>query len=287
MSGVIYVACTNVGRSIINAHLAFHKSIPILAIFNLSSKKAKSKATYDNLIFKDKKDIPLIFVNSINTRSNIKIIKKLKPNLIIQVGWSEKFNNEILMIPKYGCIGHHPSPLPKYRGAAVLNWAIILGIKNWGNSFFLMNDKFDDGMVIYTKSFRIENLNINSLYENICELSYDAIKINLKNWYVGKFKKIYSKKKISYLRKRTPQDGQFVLSDKAINIYRLIKALLKPFPNAFFIYKNKKIYISDVKFVKNFDNRHKIGIINIYDKDIEVMTGDNKVLRLLDIYEEE
>ena len=97
------------------------------------------------------------------------MVKKIKPSLIIQSGWSQKFSNKILELPKYGCVGQHPAPLPIGRGAACVNWAIILGYKIWGDTFFLMDEKFDNGDIVGQEKFLINpNDDVKSVYDKVC-----------------------------------------------------------------------------------------------------------------------
>ena len=122
MKKVVYVMCTNVGREIIKAHQLFHKDIVISKVFNLNLKKGSQKSNYDNYAdLKFNKDLPVKYIENINDKSVISEIKKIKPDIIIQSGWSQKFSNKLLSIPKYGCIGEHPSPIPIGRGAASVN----------------------------------------------------------------------------------------------------------------------------------------------------------------------
>ena len=76
-----------------------------------------------------KYDIPLQKVNNINDIENIELIKKIKPDLILVLGWSQLLKNEILSIPNITVIGSHPTELPKYRGRAPIPWTILKELK--------------------------------------------------------------------------------------------------------------------------------------------------------------
>jgi methionyl-tRNA formyltransferase len=71
--------------------------------------------------------IPLHFVRNANDPEAIELIRSLEPDLIYCVGWTQLLRRELLAIPRLGCIGFHASLLPKYRGRAPVNWAIIRG----------------------------------------------------------------------------------------------------------------------------------------------------------------
>ena len=73
------------------------------------------------------------------------------------------------MLPKFGCIGQHPAPLPIGRGAACVNWAIILGYKKWGDTFFIMDKDYDNGDVVGQEKFLIsKNDDVKTVYDKIC-----------------------------------------------------------------------------------------------------------------------
>ena len=92
MKKVVYVMCTNVGRSILKAHKLYHKNIIISKVFNLNLEKGSYKSNYDNYAdLKFNKDLPVKYIENINDKSIISKIKKIKPDIIIQSGWSQKF----------------------------------------------------------------------------------------------------------------------------------------------------------------------------------------------------
>ena len=102
------------------------------------------------------------------------MVKKNKTIINCSIWLVIKIFKRILELPRYGCIGQHPAPLPIGRGAACVNWAIILGYKTWGDSF-LMDEKFDNGDVVGQ-----EKLNINPeddvkiIYDKVCFTSKKA-----------------------------------------------------------------------------------------------------------------
>ena len=183
-------------------------------------------------------------------------------DLIFQLGWSEKFKNKLLYLPKYGCIGMHPSYLPEGKGAAILNWAIIKGYKKWGVSYFKMDDKFDNGEILSQRRMNIYSKDtIRELINRANSISLQIFKENINKWISGKFnfkKKNQKNKSIFY--KRTPEDGQIFENFKIKKITNYVRALSKPYPGAFVIYKNKKIIIwklgKKYKFLKKIPNNN-------------------------------
>ena len=128
MGNVVLIACTNVGRSMIEAIMNDEclQDVHLAGVVNLDPATAVNKANYDpytDLV--EMYGLNLYYCKNVNEQGCIEFLKGCKPDIIIQSGWSQKFNQEILDIPSYACIGEHPAPLPKGRGAACVNWAIL------------------------------------------------------------------------------------------------------------------------------------------------------------------
>jgi methionyl-tRNA formyltransferase len=85
----------------------------------------------------------------------IKRLKTLKPDVIVVVAYGKILPKPVLDIPKRGCINLHASILPRYRGAAPINWAIIKGEKTTGVTTMLMDEGLDKGPVFLTEEVPI------------------------------------------------------------------------------------------------------------------------------------
>ena len=85
-------------------------------------------------------------------------IKELNPDVIVVVAYGQILSKEFLEIPKQGCINVHVSLLPKYRGAAPINWVIINGEEKTGVSTMFMDEGLDTGDVILQSEFALSTL---------------------------------------------------------------------------------------------------------------------------------
>ncbi len=84
-----------------------------------------------------------------NNPEFIEEIKKLNPDVICVVAYGKILPEELLEIPKYGCINVHGSLLPKYRGAAPIQWAVINGEKVTGVTTMYMDKGMDTGDILF------------------------------------------------------------------------------------------------------------------------------------------
>ena len=284
MNGIIYVVCTNVGRAIIKSHLRYFKNIPISGIVNLDFKKSLHKANYDNLHdIAINNNIPIHYCSNINSNETIDFILNKSPKLIIQSGWSQKFKKIVLDIPKYGCIGEHPSPLPEGRGAACVNWAIIKGKRIWGDSFFKMVEKYDAGDLYAQEKIQISiNDTCKTVYDKIALTSYKIVKDNLEDWFNGKFNIIdIDESRASYYKRRKPQDGNISFSWDLNKIIAYVNALTKPYPGAFFFNNDDLIIIWKAESTSLTCNKKPGTIVSIDDQSMHIVTGDKRIIKLM------
>lgn len=284
MSGVLYIVCTSVGRQILLSHLDNHPNIPVAGIINLNRDKAISKANYDSLydIAKDNA-IDIQYCENVNSKESLAFIKDRQPYLIIQSGWSQKFGSILLSIPKFGCIGEHPSPIPIGRGAACVNWALIENRKCWGDSFFKMVTKYDAGPVYAQKSIQINFYDdVRSIYNKIGFSSYLIVKENLQCWYNGVFTSIkLDENKATYYKRRKSEDGKLNFNWENIKIYNYVRALTKPYPGAYFMLDDKKVIVWSATLLDNkTDASPGTMFINDNSQSLDVATGNNTLIRL-------
>lgn len=238
MGKFVLVACTNVGRYIIEEFMNNSEiGAELVGVVNLNQEQAISKANYDSyadLVLKY--NFPIFYCNNINDIECIDFMKNLKPDVILQSGWSQKFSDDVLNIPKYCCIGEHPAPLPKGRGAACVNWAILTGEKEWGDSYFKMVSEYDKGELYAQKFFNIEQFDtVFTVYEKVAKCAADVVAEYAKKWSNGLFDTvIQDDTKATYYKKRRPADGEIKdFSQTAVVLHNFIRAQTHPYPGTF------------------------------------------------------
>jgi len=92
--------------------------------------------------------IPFIEVDNVNTSGIVEKIAGYKPDLIVVIAFGQKIAAELINLPPKGSINVHSSLLPKYRGAAPINWAIINGDTTTGISIITLSEKMDAGQIL-------------------------------------------------------------------------------------------------------------------------------------------
>jgi len=235
-------------------------------------------------IIAKKYSIPVYYPENVNTKYWINFItKKLQPDIIFSIYYRKKICNEIITFPKYKSINFHGSYLPKYRGAAPLNWALINGEKTTGVTFHYMTEKFDAGDIISQKKIKISKKDdINSLYKKFFSVGLDLFKTTFKKIKENKIRPYKQNEKLaSYYSKRKPEDGLINWNLSAEKIYNLIRAVTYPFPGAFSFLNGSKFIIWQAEPVKKIKNLFLLpGEGKLYKKNLYIGTG-NGLLKII------
>jgi len=222
----------------------------------------------------EKNNSSIVRAGNTNTKEIISLIKLAMPDLIIVCGWQRLICEEILNIPRLGTIGFHSSLLPKYRGRAPVNWAIIMGEKETGITMFYLTPNADDGDIIAQKSFPIlMNDDCNTIYKKSAKAGQELIKQYLPFILTQTAPRIHnpSKSYPSY-PKRTPEDGEIDFNRSALDIYNFIRALTKPYPGAYFFDNNGIKYIAwkAIILMNNSDEKKDKFIFDTLDFKIQI-----------------
>jgi len=220
--------------------------------------------------------------NNINIFNNL---KDLNPDVIIVVAYGKILPKEILNIPKFGCINLHASLLPKYRGAAPVQWAIINGEKNTGLTTMFMDKGLDTGDILLQEEINI-NINENSeeLLKRLAPLGAELIKktlYKLENNQIFKIKQ--DNKKASFAPMLTKELSLINFQEKtAYEIHNLIRGL-NPWPCAYIIFQEKKLKIYKTEIFEDFKSSPG-EIIKI--NPLIISCKNNTSLKLLEVQHE-
>jgi methionyl-tRNA formyltransferase len=124
----------------------------------------------------EKHSIPVFQPPKVREPEFIDIIRNLQPDLIVVVAFGQILPKALLDIPSHGCINVHASLLPRYRGAAPLNWCIINGEAETGVTTMLMDVGLDTGdMLLAEKTSLDENEDIASLHDRMAAMGADLL----------------------------------------------------------------------------------------------------------------
>ncbi len=122
------------------------------------------------------KNIDVIQPENFSNEQNLKKLASLEPDLIIVAAYGQILSKEVLNLPKFGCLNIHASLLPRWRGAAPIERAILSGDKETGISIMQMNEGLDTGDILLSRKQNIANSETaGSLTESLSILGADLI----------------------------------------------------------------------------------------------------------------
>jgi len=173
--------------------------------------------------------------DKIKREENIEILKSYNPDVIVVVAYGQILSKEILSIPKYGCINVHASLLPKLRGAAPLNWAIINGETKTGVTTMQMDQGLDTGDMLLKSEVEIdENMNVGELHDILMDKGADLLVETLDK--IERNELVPQKQDDSlstYAPMLNKENRKINWNLPANNIHNLIRGLA-PWPTAYF-----------------------------------------------------
>lgn len=210
----------------------------------------------------------------------INYIKNLNPDLIVVCGYKYIIPGKIFNIPKFRTINIHPSYLPSYRGQHVVNWAIVNGESETGVTIHFIDEGIDTGDIIVQKKIPIlfeDSARV--LHERIYSEASDLLKLVLER--ISSESTLQSRKqdnsKASYFKPRSPQDGVIDWNKDGIEIYNLIRALVKPWPGAYSYIKDRKVIFWNAQFETGSDSSSPGTIINILGSKLIISVKGGKL----------
>lgn len=119
---------------------------------------------------------PLSLRKGDDAAESMKILRDIAPDLIVVTAYGQILPEEILELPKFGCINIHASLLPKYRGAAPINWVLLNGEKITGVTSMQMNKGLDTGDMLIKRTVEIgENETYSQLYSRLSEIGGEVL----------------------------------------------------------------------------------------------------------------
>ena len=220
-------------------------------------------------------------------RDNISFINELKSlscDLFIVIAYGKILPKKILEIPKFGCWNAHASLLPRWRGAAPIQWSLMNGDLFTGVGIMKMNEELDTGDILLEEKLKIDNNdNLKSLTEKLSILSaklfFKSISLLEENIYKNinsqLTKQMTLGRKITYARMIEKSDYKVDWDKDAIEISRKIKAL---YPRANTTFRGKNLKIIKIRVLRRdeFNNEKYICISNHSEPGIILAVIENE-----------
>jgi methionyl-tRNA formyltransferase len=190
-------------------------------------------------------DVPLRRIQSINNPESIAYLRSLDPDIIFVIGWTEILRDEVLSLPRVGCIGMHASLLPRYRGGSPVNWALIHGESETGNTMFWLSAGLDSGDIIDQEPVAIDiHDTCGTLYVKVAEAGIRMLRRNMKCLLsCSAPRRPQTDTDLPKWPRRKPEQGQVDWNRDSRDVYNLIRAVAHPYPGAFTRNSGRTLFI--------------------------------------------
>lgn len=187
--------------------------------------------------------IPVFQPEKVKTPEAVAELKKYEPDLMVVAAFGQILSKEILEMPKYGCINVHASLLPKYRGAAPIQWSIIDGEEYTGVTIMQMDEGLDTGDMITQAKVKIESDETGgSLFDKLASAGAELCVKTVKMIEDGTAVRTPQGEGSTYAKMLSKELGNIDFGKSAAEICRLVRAL-DPWPSAYSFLNGKMLKI--------------------------------------------
>jgi methionyl-tRNA formyltransferase len=181
------------------------------------------------------KGIPVHTPEKVNTPEWIERIAALRPDLILSVYYRNMISSRILALPRLGAFNIHGSLLPKYRGRAPINWAVLHGEKRVGMTLHRMVKSADAGAIVDQEGVEIGSRDTaEQVFRKVLPCARRVLARQIDALLAGTARETpQDDAQATYFGGRKPEDGRIVWTQTSDQIFNLIRAVTDPYPGAF------------------------------------------------------
>ena len=226
-----------------------------------------------------KYDIPVYQPIKARDEEFVATLKELNPDIIVVVAFGQILPKSILDIPKFGCINVHVSLLPKYRGAAPINWVIINGEEKTGVTTMYMDEGLDTGDMILTEEFDLDDkITAGELHDKMKDRGADVLIETLKQIEKGTAPRIpQNHEEFTYAPMMNKALGEINWSKSAREIHNLVRGV-NPWPSAYTTYEGSTMKVWKTEVLNETSDKEPGTILKVDKDGIRISTKDNVVL---------
>ena len=230
-------------------------------------------------------EIPVLQPKRVREPEVVEEIRQFHPDVIVVVAFGQLIPKAILDMPQYGCVNVHASLLPKYRGAAPIQWAVIDGEEKSGVTTMQMDEGLDTGDMLLTEEVVLDPQETGgSLFDKLSEVGAGLLLKTLDELEAGNVhpQKQPSESTTAYAAMLTKKMGEIDWTQSAVQIERLVRGL-NPWPRAYTHLGQKTLKIWRAAVHPSMVQTKEPGTVILMDKKhFGVQTGDG-MLEILEL----
>lgn len=234
----------------------------------------------------EEKKIPYITPNANQLMDLVPQIQKLAPDYLFSFYYRHMIPAEILACAKIGALNMHGSLLPKYRGRAPVNWAILHGEAETGATLHIMEVKPDAGDIVGQSKVSIgPNETATEVFAKVSQAAVAVINQVLPELVQGHIpRKPNNLAQGSYFGGRKPADGQILWHQTAQQVHDLVRAVAPPYPGAFTDWQGQRMIVASTSLEGPFVGQLDLQTpgIQVVDNQVFGVCGDQRAVAILD-----
>lgn len=229
-------------------------------------------------------NIPVFQPVSLKGDEAIHVLERLAPELIVVAAYGKILPKAILDLPKYGCINVHSSLLPKYRGAAPINWAILNGDTETGVTIMYMAEGLDTGDIISQRATPINpDETVESLHDRLSEIGAELLGETVFAIHDGTAQRTQQDDAQScYASMLSRELSPIDFHKSAREIHNQVRGLI-PWPATTAEIAGVSFKIFAVEVTEGTSEMPAGTVLGADKKGINVVCGDGKILRILEL----
>ena len=232
------------------------------------------------------RDIPYITPGTKELMELVPQIQKLAPEYLFSFYYRHMIPAELLACAKIGALNMHGSLLPKYRGRAPVNWAILHGETETGATLHVMEIKPDAGDIVGQSAISIgPNETAMEVFGKVSQAAEHVINQVLPELLRGHIpRKPNLLDQGSYFGGRRPADGQILWHQTAKQVHNLVRAVAPPYPGAFTDWQGQRMIVARTSLEGPFPAQLDLQVagIQVVDNQIFGVCGDQRAVAILD-----
>jgi len=189
-------------------------------------------------------NLPVLQPENLRVSNFAEVLQPLAPDLIVVAAYGKILPPSLLQLPRYGCINVHASLLPKYRGAAPIQWAIVRGEVRTGVTIMQMNERMDAGDILLQRETAIgTDETYGELQTRLAHLGAEALQEALALIHAGTLMRQPQREAdVTLAPMIKKEDGRIPWTQPAAHIARIVRAF-NPWPSAFTHLEGKRLKI--------------------------------------------
>lgn len=213
-------------------------------------------------------------------------LQKLAPDYLFSFYYRHMIPAELLACAKIGALNMHGSLLPKFRGRAPVNWAILHGATETGATLHMMEVKPDAGDIVGQSAVSIgPNETATDVFGKVSQAAVTVINQVLPELIQGRIpKKPNNLAQGSYFGGRKPADGQILWHQTAQQVHNLVRAVAPPYPGAFTDWQGQRRTVARTSLEGPFPRQLDLQTpgIQVVDNQVFGVCGDQRAVEILD-----